>query len=98
MTPAHLPPFADLNVEAHISVPLPGAEPVDVSWNTPEVLRVDAECLLWHDGVDAGSAMEAKLLRALEIARAQAALSWELRVAMEPRAVAMASRESRRGT
>jgi predicted ATPase/DNA-binding winged helix-turn-helix (wHTH) protein len=85
--PAHLPPFADLNIDANIRVPLPGAEPVHATWNAPEVLRVDAECLLWHDGRghdgrDADIAVEAKLLRALEIAREQSTLSWELRGAM----------------
>ena len=57
-------------------------EPVDVRWNTPELLRVDAELLLWHAAPDAVTAAEAKLLRALEIAREQSALSWELRAAM----------------
>jgi predicted ATPase len=45
------------------------------------VLRVDAELLLWHDAQDANVAAETKLLRALEIARGQSALSWELRAA-----------------
>ena len=63
-------------------MPLPAAEPVYLTWNTPEVLRVDVECLLWHDGRDAGTAAEAKLLRAQEIAREQSVLSWELRCAM----------------
>jgi len=74
-------PLADLVAGASIPMPLPGAEPVDVLWNTPEVLRVDAELLLWHDAQDANVAAEAKLLRALEIARGQSALSWELRAA-----------------
>ena len=79
--PAHFPPFADLDVDADISVPLPGAEPVYVAWNTPEALRVDAELLLWHAAPGAVEAAEAKLLRALGIARVQSALSWELRSA-----------------
>jgi predicted ATPase len=79
---ARPPPFAALEPEADISVPLPGAEPVYASWNTPEVLRIDAECLLWHHGRDAEAAAEAKLLRAQQVAREQSALSWELRVAM----------------
>ena len=76
------PPFADLAPDADIPVPLPGGEPVDVRWNTPELLRVDAELLLWHAAPGAVAAAEAKLLRALEIAREQSALSWELRAAM----------------
>jgi len=63
-------------------VPLPGSELADMLWNTPELLRVDAELLLWHNAPDAGTAAEAKLLRALEVAREQTALSWELRAAM----------------
>jgi predicted ATPase len=38
--------------------------------------------LLWYDVPGAATAAEVKLLRALEIAREQSALSWELRVAM----------------
>ena len=49
---------------------------------TAEQLRIDAELLLWHDAPGAVAAAEVKLLRALEIAREQSALSWELRVAM----------------
>jgi predicted ATPase len=55
---------------------------VDVRWNTPEQLRIDAELLLWHAAQGAVTAAEAKLLRALEVAREQSALSWELRAAM----------------
>lgn len=77
-----VPPFADLPPDANIPVPLPGSEPVDIHWNTPELLRIDAELLLWHDAPGAVAAAEAKLLRALEIAREQTALSWELRAAM----------------
>jgi hypothetical protein len=76
-----LPPFADRALDATIPVPLPGAEPVDTLWNTPEVLRVDAELLLWHGSPGAIAAAEARLRRALEIAREQSALSWELRAA-----------------
>jgi hypothetical protein len=79
--PAHLPPFVDLDVDADISVPVPGAEPVYVAWNTPEALRVDSALLLWHAAPGAVEAAEAKLLRALGIARVQSALSWELRSA-----------------
>jgi predicted ATPase len=75
-------PIADLVSQEKIPVPLPGPEPDDVLWNTPELLRVDAELLLWHNAPGAGATAEAKLLRGLEIAREQTALSWELRVAM----------------
>jgi predicted ATPase/DNA-binding winged helix-turn-helix (wHTH) protein len=74
--------IADLLSQETLPVPLPGPELVDVLWNTPELLRIDAELLLWHNAPGAGAAAEARLLRALEIAREQTVLSWELRVAM----------------
>src|SRR5215472_3483408 len=74
-------PIADLVSQESLPVPLPGPELADVLWNTPELLRVDAELLLWHNTPGADAAAEEKLLRALEIAREQRALSWELRVA-----------------
>jgi predicted ATPase/DNA-binding winged helix-turn-helix (wHTH) protein len=75
-----IPPFADLPLDANIEVPLPRPPPLDARWDTPEALRVDADLLLWHNAPGAVAAAEAKLSRALEIARAHAALSWELRV------------------
>jgi predicted ATPase/DNA-binding winged helix-turn-helix (wHTH) protein len=65
-----------------IPVPLPEAEPADALWSLPEVLRVDAELLLWHGVSNAAEAAETKLLRSLDLARQQSALSWELRSAM----------------
>ena len=78
---ASFPPFTELAADANIRVPLPGAEPVDARWNTPEFLRVDALLLLWHDVPGAATAAETKLRRAMAIARGQGALSWELRAA-----------------
>ncbi|WP_158932469.1 winged helix-turn-helix domain-containing protein [Acidisphaera sp. S103] len=78
-----VPPFADLAFDANIPVPLPGEEHLDRLWNTPELLRVDAALLLWHDAPGAVTAAEERLLRALEVARGQSALSWELRAAMD---------------
>jgi predicted ATPase/DNA-binding winged helix-turn-helix (wHTH) protein len=75
-------PLARMLSDRNIPDPAPEPEPAEVLWNTPELLRVDAELLLWHDLPGAAVTAEAKLLRALEIARAQAALSWELRTAM----------------
>ena len=80
--PTLVPPFADLPLESDIEVPLPGVEQGDVRWCTPELLRVDALLLLWHNAPDAVSTAEATLLRALEIAQEQSALSWELRCAL----------------
>jgi hypothetical protein len=75
-------PITHLVSQDSIAVPLPGPELADVLWNTPELLRVDAELLLWHNAPGAGTAAETKLLRGLKIAREQTALSWELRIAM----------------
>jgi predicted ATPase/DNA-binding winged helix-turn-helix (wHTH) protein len=80
--PALIPPFAELDGSADIGMPLPREDPIEVIWNTPEVLRVDAALLLRHAAPGAAAAAEAKLLRALEIARDQSALAWELRAAM----------------
>ena len=67
-----------------VPVPLPAPEdiPSDLPWSLPEVLRVDAELLLYRGGNDAHAAAELKLLKSLELAAAQSALSWELRAAM----------------
>ena len=54
----------------------------DALWSLPEVLRVNAELLLQQNGPGAVPAAEDRLLRSLELARQQAALSWELRTAM----------------
>ena len=75
------PRFIELMSQGNTPVPVPDEEPEQLLWNTPELLRVDAELLLWHDAPGAVTAAEAKLLRALEIARRQLALSWELRIA-----------------
>jgi predicted ATPase len=64
-----------------ISVPFPDDIRCDAPWSLPEVLRVDAELLLWRGGPGAVSGAEMKLQRSLELARQQSALSWELRTA-----------------
>ena len=80
--PALIPPFAELDSGADIRMPLAREEPIDAIWNTPEVLRVDAELLLRRAASGAVAAAEPKLLRALEIAQEQSAPAWELRAAM----------------
>jgi len=62
-----------------IPAPQPDEDIGEARWNLPEVLRVNAELLLWHGGPGAVAAAEAQLLRSLEVARRQATLSWELR-------------------
>jgi hypothetical protein len=73
--------IAALQSAPAIPVPMPEAEPADALWSLPEVLRVDAELVLWHGAPNAAEVAEAKLLRSLELARQQSALSWELRSA-----------------
>jgi predicted ATPase len=67
--------------EPVLAVPLPDDEVGDALWSLPEVLRVNAELTLWRGGPDAVAAAESRLLRALDVARRQSALSWELRAA-----------------
>jgi len=80
--PSRPAPFANLAIEAYVPVPLPGAEPIDLAWSAPELLRLDATLRLWHGTSGGDAEAEAKLLRAVEVARAQTALSWELRAAI----------------
>ena len=77
-TAANILPMASLPV---IPVPQPDEDVGEAQWNLPEVLRVNAELLLWHGGPDAAPAAECSLLRSLDVARRQATLSWELRSA-----------------
>jgi predicted ATPase len=65
-----------------IALPFPDDNPCDAAWSLAEVLRVDAELLLWRGEPGAASAAETKLQRSLDLARQQAALSWELRTAL----------------
>jgi predicted ATPase/DNA-binding winged helix-turn-helix (wHTH) protein len=64
-----------------IPAPQPDEDIGEARWSLPEVLRVNAELLLWHDGPRAAARAEALLLRSLDAARRQATLSWELRAA-----------------
>src|SRR5262249_12705166 len=76
---ASIATLADLTNAVTISVPMPDDVPCQAPWSLPEVLRVDAELLLWRGGAGAVSAAESKLRRSLELAREQSARSWELR-------------------
>jgi predicted ATPase len=64
-----------------LSVPRPEEEVGDSQWGLPEILRVNAELALWHGGTDAAATAETGLQRALDVARHQGTLSWELRAA-----------------
>jgi predicted ATPase/DNA-binding winged helix-turn-helix (wHTH) protein len=79
---AMLAALAELTSASTIPVPFPDDLPYDAPWSLPEVLRVDADLLLWRGGPDAVSAAETKLRRSLELAREQSAQSWELRSAV----------------
>ena len=85
-----LEPRLDLSTAATISlmtslpvipIPQPDQDVGEAEWNLPEILRVNAELLLWHGGPDAVAGAEAQLLRSLDVARQQSTLSWELRSA-----------------
>ncbi len=78
-----------------ISTPFPDDAPCDAPWSLPEVLRVDAELLLWRGGPGAVATAEAKLQQALELARQQSALSWELRTALSIARLRVAQGRSR---
>jgi predicted ATPase/DNA-binding winged helix-turn-helix (wHTH) protein len=52
-----------------------------VGWNAAEILRVTGEQVRKYRGPEAVTSAEAAYLRSLDIARRQAALSWELRTA-----------------
>jgi predicted ATPase/DNA-binding winged helix-turn-helix (wHTH) protein len=80
---AWLEPRLDLNTALPLlakassdAMPCPDEDVGETLWSLPEVLRVNAELLLWHNTPDAA---EATLQRALDLARQQSALSWELR-------------------
>jgi predicted ATPase/DNA-binding winged helix-turn-helix (wHTH) protein len=74
--------LGELVSAATVPLPSPGDLPCQAPWSQPEVLRVDAELLLWRGGTDAVGAAEAKLAGSLELAREQSALGWELRTAL----------------
>ena len=59
------------------------AEHSDGRWYLPELLRIKAAINLRENGFDAAAAAEESLRRSIDLARAQAALSWELRAATD---------------
>jgi predicted ATPase/DNA-binding winged helix-turn-helix (wHTH) protein len=73
--------IVDLASAAIIPAPKPDDDVGEALWSLPEVLRVNAELLLWQGGPDAVPAAESRLHRSLALARAQSAQSWELRTA-----------------
>ena len=90
MVASFLEPRLDLSTAANIAMmaslpvipmPQPAEDVGEAEWNLPEVLRVNAELVLRQGGPDTEARAEAQLLRSLDVARRQAALSWELRSA-----------------
>jgi tetratricopeptide (TPR) repeat protein len=75
------PKAMELAREPVLAVPAPEEAVGDALWSLPEVLRVNAELMLQRDGVHAVADAETSLMRALDLARRQGTLSWELRVA-----------------
>jgi predicted ATPase len=57
------------------------SEPTEERWLIAELLRVKGEILLWRGGPGAAPEAESHFQRALDLARQQGALSWELRAA-----------------
>jgi predicted ATPase len=55
------------------------SEVTEERWLIAEVLRVRGETLLWRGGPEAATEAESHFRRALDLARQQGALSWELR-------------------
>ncbi len=90
LTASFFEPRLDLHTSATISAlatqptiqaPEPDEDVGDALWSLAEVLRVNAELRLWRGGSGAAPAAESLLLRSLDVARRQDALSWELRSA-----------------
>lgn len=78
-----------------VAVPFPDDAPCDTPWSLPEVLRVDAELLIWRGAPDAAAAAESKLHLSLELAREQSARSWELRTSLSIARLRMARGQPR---
>jgi predicted ATPase/DNA-binding winged helix-turn-helix (wHTH) protein len=57
------------------------SEPTEERWLIAELLRVKGETLLWRGAPGAALEAESHFRRALDLARQQGALSWELRAA-----------------
>jgi predicted ATPase len=57
------------------------AKRTDERWLLPELLRIEGELLLMQDAPGAAATAEEHFWQALEWARRQGALSWELRAA-----------------
>jgi predicted ATPase len=81
---ATLDQFDEIATPREDSVPAEALARIDsgrIGWNAAEILRISGEQVRKDRGPEAARTAEAAYLRSLDIARRQAALSWELRTA-----------------
>ena len=71
-------PVRSLGLET-VEETLARCEARDERWYVAELLRIKGELAILEDAPDAAAAAEGHFLRALDDARLQGALSWELR-------------------
>jgi predicted ATPase/DNA-binding winged helix-turn-helix (wHTH) protein len=74
--------FATFSVDYLAPATILRAQNGEAGWCQPEIYRAQGESLLAHGARGAADAAEAQFRRALEVARRQEALAWELRAAM----------------
>jgi predicted ATPase/DNA-binding winged helix-turn-helix (wHTH) protein len=80
--PLQLDTFATFSIDLLTPSTSHRADSGACGWCQPEILRAQGEWLLAERVVDAKPAAEARFQKALETARAQGSLAWELRAAM----------------
>ena len=74
--------FATFSVEHLVPATIQRANSGQAGWCEPEIHRAQGEWLLGHGAPGASDAAEALFQRALDVARRQEALAWELRAAI----------------
>ena len=74
--------FATFSVEHLVPATIQRANSGQAGWCEPEIHRAQGEWLLRHGAPGASDAAEALFQQALDVARRQEALAWELRAAI----------------
>ncbi len=74
--------FATLSVERLVPATIQRANSGEAGWSQPEIHRAQGEWLLRQGAPGASDAAEVLFQRALDVARRQEALAWELRAAI----------------
>jgi predicted ATPase/DNA-binding winged helix-turn-helix (wHTH) protein len=74
--------FTTFSVDHLVPATILRAQNGEAGWSEPEIHRAQGESLLAHGSRGAADAAEALFQRALDMARRQEALAWELRAAM----------------